>query len=305
MARLDELIRSVAKLPNVSKVGELVNTPMDDMRADANALVKHLSNMDPEGAGHDYRSGFGKFDLKTGTDAADTLSVDATSTKKTLLLGLGGDDALTGGTNADTLDGGSGNDTMTGGAGSDFYFVDSAGDSVVEAADSGKSDTVVTSLASYTLTDNVENLFAQLFGHKKSGVETITMRTDAFEGKGNALDNHILGAKGADSLWGFAGNDRLDAAEGNDLLDGGAGKDQLSGGAGNDTLIGGAGDDWLFGSSGTDYAVFEGNSADYSITKTYYGYTVTSTADGVDMLRSIEFAQFNGDNVTVDFSTFV
>ncbi|MGO7179491.1 calcium-binding protein, partial [Rhizobium ruizarguesonis] len=88
--------------------------------------------------------------------------------------------------------------------GDDAYIVDNAGDSVTEDVDAG-SDTVRTTLASYTLAANVENL--------------TYIGTVAFTGTGNDLANTIRGAAGADTL------------------DGGAGADSLIGGAGNDTYI--------------------------------------------------------------------
>ncbi len=63
------------------------------------------------------------------------------------------EDTLYGGNNNDTLDGGSGNDTMYGGLGSDLFFVDSAGDVVVEFANEG-NDVVKTSV-SYELAADV------------------------------------------------------------------------------------------------------------------------------------------------------
>ncbi|MBB3650338.1 Ca2+-binding RTX toxin-like protein, partial [Rhizobium sp. BK619] len=84
------------------------------------------------------------------------------------------------------------------------YVVDHAGDIVTEAADAG-TDTVRTTLASYTLGNNVENL-------------TYT-GSASFTGTGNALANTITGGAG------------------NDTLNGGAGLDSLIGGAGNDTYI--------------------------------------------------------------------
>ena len=47
------------------------------------------------------------------------------------------------------LDGGAGADTMAGGAGNDTYYVDNAGDTVIEASDAGTD--LVSSSVSYTL----------------------------------------------------------------------------------------------------------------------------------------------------------
>ena len=98
---------------------------------------------------------------------------------------------------------------MAGGAGNDTYVVDSLLDSVIENPGEG-TDTVLTTLNSYTLAPNVETL-------------TFT-GTGSFSGTGNALANTLNGGAG------------------NDTLDGGLGNDTLSGGAGNDTYIANQGD---------------------------------------------------------------
>jgi Ca2+-binding RTX toxin-like protein len=112
-----------------------------------------------------------------------------------------------------TLNGGAGNDRMIGGTGNDKYVVDSTGDVVVENPGAG-TDTVSTTLNSYTLEANVENLTFTGAGN--------------FSGTGNFLDNAITGGAGDDTLSGGNGNDRLD---------GGLGSDTLIGGAGDDTYI--------------------------------------------------------------------
>jgi Ca2+-binding RTX toxin-like protein len=115
---------------------------------------------------------------------------------------------------------------MLGGVGNDTYEVTDLGDSVVEGAGAG-TDAVWTSLASYTLGANVENLFYGSIGN--------------FTGTGNALANVIAGGGGNDRLSGLAGNDTLNGGLGNDTLIGDAGNDILIGGAGNDTFMFAAG----------------------------------------------------------------
>jgi serralysin len=127
------------------------------------------------------------------------------------MTGGAGDDSLTGGDGNDSLNGGAGADVMSGGDGNDIYTVDDAGDDVVELADEG-TDTVKTSLDSYTLGDNVEKL-------------TGTVATGQIL-TGNALANTITGNAGADALYGGAGND---------ALNGGVGADIMAGGLDNDT----------------------------------------------------------------------
>lgn len=138
------------------------------------------------------------------------------------LSGGAGNDTLIGGSGNDYLDGGAGADTMTGGAGNDIYIVDNAGDVVNEQLNQG-IDEVRTTLASYTLGDNIENL-------------TYT-GTGAFTGTGNALSNVITGGDGGNNLYGGGGSDTLIGGAGNDYLDGGDGNDRMRGGAGNDIYI--------------------------------------------------------------------
>jgi len=146
-----------------------------------------------------------------GTGNALDNAITGNALGNTLLGGLG-NDALTGLGGNDTLDGGVGADAMTGGVGNDLYFVDNAGDSVVELGGEG-TDTVSSSI-SYTLGDNVENL---------------VLTGSATNGTGNGLDNVITGNSVANTLSGGAGNDRLV---------GGDGVDSLIGGLGNDIFVG-------------------------------------------------------------------
>ncbi|WP_259667990.1 M10 family metallopeptidase C-terminal domain-containing protein, partial [Rhizobium lentis] len=146
-------------------------------------LAANVENLSFIGTGTFAGTGNNLDNMITGGAVADTLSGDAGN---------------------DTLNGGAGLDSLIGGAGDDTYIVDNAGDSVTEAADEG-TDAVRTTLASYTLGADVENL--------------TYIGTATFVGTGNDLDNTILGGAGADTL------------------DGKAGADSLIGGAGNDTYI--------------------------------------------------------------------
>ena len=145
------------------------------------------------------------------------------------LIGRGGSDTLYGGADGDTLDGGAGADQLEGNDGDDVYLVDNAGDNVVELTGEG-TDLVYTTLASYTLGANVENLDYNSF-------------TGNFAGTGNTLDNDIFGGSGTDTLSGLDGNDELRGETGADTLLGGDGDDLLIGGIGADTSTGGAGAD--------------------------------------------------------------
>jgi len=101
----------------------------------------------------------------------------------------------------DLLDGGAGADTLDGGTGDDTYIVDSAGDLVVEAGDSG-SDSVRTTLANYLLGANLENL--------------AYTGTGKFAAVGNSAANSIAGAAGDDILNGGPGADTMIGGDGSD-----------------------------------------------------------------------------------------
>ena len=117
------------------------------------------------------------------------------------LIGTTGNDTLTGTHRNDTLDGGVGRDRMVGGAGNDTYYVENAGDRVVEYVAEG-TDTVISTVT-LALAANVENLTL-------AGIGNIS-------GTGNGLDNVLTGNAG------------------NNALNGGLGVDAMMGGVGNDT----------------------------------------------------------------------
>lgn len=108
------------------------------------------------------------------------------------IWGLEESDSLVGYNGNDILDGGEGVDTMVGGSGNDTYFVDDSGDRINESLSGGID--IVFATASYTLSDNVENLV-------KLGDAFVTL-------EGNALSNSIDASDdGVNTLIGGAGND--------------------------------------------------------------------------------------------------
>jgi Ca2+-binding RTX toxin-like protein len=124
---------------------------------------------------------------------------------KDQLFGNAGNDTLTGGSDTDVLDGGTGADKMQGLGSDDLYYVDNAGDQVIEAMNDG-NDGVVSSITLSKLYDNVEQL---ILAEGKGNLN----------GTGNDLDNRLYGNEGAN------------------ILDGGTGKDAMFGGKGADTYI--------------------------------------------------------------------
>ncbi|SEI08626.1 type I secretion C-terminal target domain (VC_A0849 subclass) [Pseudomonas asplenii] len=190
--------------------------------------------------------------------------------------GNAGRNFITGNAADNVLDGAAGADSISGGDGNDTYYVDNTDDRVIETNSdpvSGGIDSVHSRLASYTLGDNVENLYIDSPG--------------AANGTGNALDNTLFAGAGNNVLDGRDGNDTVSferalagvtvnlstSAQQNtvgagldtlkffenltgsayaDHLTGNSGANVLNGGAGNDTLVGGAGDDRLIGGEGSD-----------------------------------------------------
>ena len=140
--------------------------------------------------------------LRAGQEI-ENLAINPDVAYAALALNLTGNEfanTLTGNDAANKLDGKGGADTMIGGDGNDIYFVDDAGDQIVETAGHG-TDTVYTT-ASHTLSANVEALRGQ-------GTADITLT-------GNDDANLIVGNAGANRIDGGAGADQMIGADGND-----------------------------------------------------------------------------------------
>ncbi|SFE67801.1 FG-GAP-like repeat-containing protein [Nitrosomonas sp. Nm166] len=134
------------------------------------------------------------------------------------LTGNAANNILNGGAGNDILRGWSGADTLSGGSGNDSYFVENAGDVVIE--NFSEDIDQVSSRVTYSLPANIEEL-------------TLT-GTAAVNGTGNSQNNVITGNNAANQLKGEAGNDILNGGAGSDILDGGIGTNTLTGGSGND-----------------------------------------------------------------------
>jgi Ca2+-binding RTX toxin-like protein len=107
------------------------------------------------------------------------------------LFGNQGNDSLYGGSGQDWLDGGEGADTLSGKDGNDTYVLDSLGDRIIDLPGTG-TETVRSYLNQTTLQAGMDHLF--LLG-------------EAVEGRGNYLDNLIVGTVGSNVLFGEGGND--------------------------------------------------------------------------------------------------
>jgi Ca2+-binding RTX toxin-like protein len=197
---------------------------------------------------------------------------------------------------------------MSGGAGSDAYFVDNAGDQVVE--NPGAGNDVVFSTAHFALSANVETLVLQgsadLQGYGNDDQANVLY--------GNAGNNLLNGEAGADVMFGGAGNDVyfVDGGDavienanegtdtvfstvhyalsanvenlvlqgsadlqgyGNDLgnvLVGNTGNNILNGGTGADVMIGGVGNDTYFVDGGDGVIENANEGTDFVFSTTHY-----------------------------------
>ncbi|UVW28628.1 DUF4214 domain-containing protein [Massilia sp. H6] len=75
-----------------------------------------------------------------------------------------------------------------------------------------------------------------------------------------------------------------------------------TGGAGNDKFIVGAGDNAIDGGAGVDTAIYAGSSANYTVARAIWGYTVAakSGTDGKDTLINVERIQFSDGFKAID-----
>jgi Ca2+-binding RTX toxin-like protein len=263
-------------------------------------VIDHTGDVIAEaaGQGEDTAQSIVSFTLKDNVESLvlmGTAAINGTgNTLDNMVLGNAAANALAGNDGNDTLDGGAGADRLAGGKGDDLYRVDNARDRIAEAAGAG-SDTVWSTVATYTLAANLDNIVLLVAALAAIGNASANQLT------GNALANTLDGKSGADTMQGGDGDDIyvIDTASdqvveaGSDLNDeirstvavgliagiehysftsrkaigftgddaanriaGGAGADTLSGGSGNDTLVGGAGADLLSGGDGADvYAI--------------------------------------------------
>jgi Ca2+-binding RTX toxin-like protein len=160
------------------------------------------------GGGHDLIFGGSGDDRLNGGSGNDELQGGA---GHDVLVGQSGVDLLIGGSGNDVLNGGTGGDIMAGGPGNDKFLVDKFSDQLIERAEEG-TDEAIISIAGYTLPDNVEN--------GRTAIAAARRLT------GNDSDNYLIGNVGDDKLIGGDGDDRLDGQGGADTMWGGPGDDR-------------------------------------------------------------------------------
>ena len=209
---------------------------------------------------------------------ANVENAKVTSTASIDLTGNDLANTLTGNAAVNWLIGGKGVDRLIGGAGDDSYFVDVAGDVIVEAATANELDTVYVDFAvkgTYTLAANVE-------------------------------DGVIISAPAVlVNLTGNAGNNRLDGSEGTNVLMGGVGNDTLWGGMYD--AVAGPAKDTLDGGAGTDVAFFSGSREDYVVARpTGTDVRLTNQWTGeVTTVRNVEFFRFDDPVGDIDRDTLI
>ena len=225
-----------------------------------------------------------------------TLRGGSTATA-TVFVTTPGSAAIVGTAGADTLRGTPGPDVLRGLAGDDAYFVDNAGDVVIEVANEGYD--VIYAGVSYALAgdsfvevlatiDNTASTPLNLIGNELANYVT-----------GNAGANILDGGAGPDQLWGRGGDDSYYADAGDDVVEydgdgydilyarssyalgigqsievlatidntattainlaGNAFSNYIVGNAGANTLDGGGGDDQLWGREGDDSYIADMN----------------------------------------------
>ncbi|MCO6418579.1 hypothetical protein JYK14_20800 [Siccirubricoccus sp. KC 17139] len=203
----------------------------------AGSLVTADYAGDPAG----IQANLGAGQVRDGWGGVDTLVLIANlrgSDFADSILGSSAANTLIGGAGDDTIDGGAGADRMEGGRGNDLFFVDNAGDVVMELAGEG-SDTIIAALA-FDLPANAEAL---LLTESAGATGFIIGNSLGNSFTGNGAANVFDGADGNDTILGLGGSDTLYGGPGDDWLEGGDGDDYLGSYTGADTLLGGAGDD--------------------------------------------------------------
>ena len=173
-------------------------------------VVRNAGDIIVENAGqgtNDRVSAIVSFALAADDDIELMTTINANATTAINLTGNGLTQRLVGNDGVNTLNGGGAADIMEGNGGNDIYFVDNAGDTIVEKAGDGTGDRVRTSV-SYTLTDT-DNDIEQMDTTSSGGV--------------TAID--LTGNKGAQTLIGNSGSNRLNGMDSNDTLRGYYGAD--------------------------------------------------------------------------------
>lgn len=210
------------------------------------------------GAGRDTIYGSAGYDYLSGDEGDDVIWGGAAGYADFYDGGDGNDVIHAGDNEYNAIVGGTGADTMHGGRYEDAFYVDDAGDRVIEGVGGGR-DTIYADIATLVLPENVEDLqfepvvwskAIRATGNRIGNVIATGDAGDIVHGRGG--DDYLLAQGGADKVYGDGGNDSLFGSSGRDTLYGGAGSDELHGGYDVDLLCGGKGRDVFAFDSLTD-----------------------------------------------------
>ncbi|HET9637818.1 MAG TPA: calcium-binding protein [Allosphingosinicella sp.] len=231
-------------------------------------------------ASYAYASAAVSVDLSNQSYAGE--AADDTLTSIENLTGSAYDDVLRTLGSVSVIDGGPGADTMEGRNGGDIYYVDNAGDVVIEAAGGGSDEVRIRNLASYALTDYVEKL---------------TNTTNfVFTGTGNGIANEMNGGTTGDTFYGGAGNDILNGNDGDDLLYGEGDNDVLNGGSGIDAMAGGDGSDTYIVDGAGDTVTEAAMEGTDQVLVSLSSYTMTAHVENMTFTGAGNF-QGTGNNL--------
>jgi len=255
-------------------------------------------------------AGSGASNVTAADSFTYALAGGGTATVSVTINGIDSNDNLIGTAGNDTLDGGVGSDVMTGGLGNDLYYVDTAGDFVVET--SGQGNDRVLAQASYALSAGSEVELLTTSDNLATTVISLTGNNLAQYIYGNAGSNQLDGGGGGDVMVGLGGDDfyiirhaadrvveaagggydrvlaaanfTLEAGSEVELLTtidnlvtttinltGNALSQYIYGNAGSNTLDGGGGGDVMVGLGGDDFYIIR-NGADRVVETSGGGY---------------------------------
>jgi Ca2+-binding RTX toxin-like protein len=183
-------------------------------------------------------------------------------------LGNANANLIVAGTGSDTIDAGDEADTVLGNDGADRVWGGTGNDDL--RGDAGTDD---------------------LRG--EGGADTI---------RGGTENDTLYGGTENDSLLGDGGDDHLKGERDNDTLLGDAGRDSLYGDEHNDYLFGGAASDLIEGGDGMDTAAFVAGAGGVVSFRREAGgdVIVSSTIDGTDRLRGVEYVSLSGTTRSID-----